>query len=117
MSFGMRVFGPGGVMVMDTTTFTYQVFWTGSVDFSVGTAPFRQITLDIPGFNPANCVFVCIPYRPQDLNPLTPGASAYPYVAVQVGRVVLSSNHPVFGTTALTQTRGVFRGYAIRHKL
>jgi hypothetical protein len=57
-SFGLRVFDENGGLSMDTNTFTYQVIWQGVIDFSGATPSY---TLNIPGFNPANCVFMIIP--------------------------------------------------------
>lgn len=116
MAYGMKVFNGQGGVVMDTTTFTYQVIWKGEVNFTdTVTGTVKQINISIPGFNPANCVFVCIPFRPQDLNPLTIAHGAYPFIRVFNNQVQLFSNHPDYSLNTSQQTRALFKAYALRY--
>lgn len=113
-SFGLRVFDENGFLAMDTNSFTYQVIWQGVIDFS-GAIP--SYTLSIPGFNPANCVFMVIPTRAQDVQSAEAdglgNSRSYPYVTVSPGQVVVLPKNPSSGAST-TQTRIVSKAYAIR---
>lgn len=113
MSYGARVWDGNGNLAMDTNSFTYQVIWQGVIDFS-GAVP--SYTLNIPGFNPANCVFMIIPTRAQDVQPSENDSSgnlrSYPYVTTAVGQVVVLPKNPS-STTGL-QSKVVSKAYAIR---
>lgn len=113
--FGLRVFNESGQLAMDTNSFTYQVIWQGVIDFS-GTTP--SYTLNIPGFNPANCVFMIIPTRAQDVQSAESDGSgnskSYPYVTTSVGQVVVRPKNPS-ASASTGQTRIVAKGYAIRY--
>lgn len=115
MSYGARVWDENGNLTMDTTTFTYQVIWQGVIDFS---GPTLSITLNIPGFNPANCVFMIIPTRAQDVqlaeNDGLGNGRSYPYVTPTVGQVVVRAKNPS-ASASTTQTAIVAKGYAIRY--
>jgi hypothetical protein len=114
-SFGLRVFDENGGLSMDTNTFTYQVIWQGVIDFSGATPSY---TLNIPDFNPANCVFMIIPTRAQDVqsaeNDGLGNTKSYPYVTTAVGQVVIRPKNPSSSASTL-QTRIVAKGYAIRY--
>ena len=115
MSYGARVWDENGNLTMDTTTFTYQVIWQGVIDFS-GVAP--DYTLSIPGFNPANCVFMIIPNRAQDVQSSETDGSgnqkAYPYVSTAVNQVVVRRKNP--SASAGTAGSAVSaKAYAIRY--
>jgi hypothetical protein len=111
--FGLRVFNESGQLAMDTNTSTYQVIWQGVIDFS-GSVP--SYTLNIPGFNPANCVFMIIPTRAQDVQPSENDSSGnlrcYPYVTTAPGQVVVRPKNP--SATTLLQSQVVSKAYAIR---
>jgi hypothetical protein len=113
--FGLRVFDESGQLAMDTNSFTYQVLWQGVIDFS-GTTP--SYMLNIPGFNPANCVFMIIPTRAQDVQSSETDGSgnikSYPYVTTAVGQVVVRAKNPSASASTL-QSRVVAKGYAIRY--
>lgn len=115
MSYGARVWDENGNLAMDTTTFTYQVIWQGVIDFS-GSIP--SYTLNIPGFNPANCVFMIIPTRIQDVQQSEldsdANAKSYPYVTPSTGQVVILPKNPSAGA-AVGQTRIIGKGFAIRY--
>ena len=100
---------------MDTNSFTYQVIWQGVIDFS-GTTP--SYTLSIPGFNPANCVFMIIPTRSQDVQSAEAdglgNTKSYPYVTTSAGQVVVLPKNPSSSASTL-QTRIVAKAYAIRY--
>ncbi|CAH0317408.1 hypothetical protein SRABI89_05112 [Pseudomonas koreensis] len=113
MSYGARVWDGNGNLAMDTNSFTYQIIWQGVIDFS-GSVP--SYTIPIPGFNPANCVFMIIPTRAQDVQPSENDSSgnlrSYPYVTTAVGQVVVLPKNPS-ATTGL-QSKVVSKAYAIR---
>jgi hypothetical protein len=113
-SFGLRVFDESGGLSMDTNSFTYQVIWQGVIDFSGATPSY---TLNIPGFNPANCVFMIIPTRAQDVqsaeNDGLGNTKSYPYVTTAVGQVVVRPKNPS-ASASTGQTRIVSKAYAIR---
>lgn len=115
MSYGARVWDENGSLAMDTTSFTYQVIWQGVIDFS-GNVP--SYTLGIPGFNPANCVFMIIPTRAQDVQQAEAdtlgNTRSYPYVTVSTGQVVILPKNPSAGP-AVGQTRIIAKGFAIRY--
>ncbi|WP_433766630.1 hypothetical protein [Pseudomonas putida] len=112
--FGLRVFNESGQLAMDTNSFTYQVLWQGVIDFS-GAVP--SYTISIPGFNPANCVFMIIPTRAQDVqsaeNDGLGNSKSYPYVSTGLGVVTVLPKNPS-ASAAIGQTRIVAKGYAIR---
>ncbi|WP_236192783.1 hypothetical protein [Pseudomonas glycinae] len=113
--FGLRVFNESGQLAMDTNSFTYQVIWQGVIDFSGATPSY---TISIPGFNPANCVFMIIPMRAQDVQASeTDGlgnSKSYPYVSTSTGQVVVLPKNPS-SPGGTTQSRIVAKGYAIRY--
>jgi len=112
--FGLRVFNESGQLAMDTNSFTYQVLWQGVIDFSGATPSY---TISIPGFNPANCVFMIIPTRAQDVqsaeNDGLGNTKSYPYVTTTSGQVTVLAKNPS-AAAGVTQTRIVAKGYAIR---
>ncbi|MBH8611227.1 hypothetical protein I4N56_009920 [Pseudomonas mohnii] len=114
-SFGLRIFDENGALSMDTNSFTYQVIWQGVIDFS-GTVP--SYTLNIPGFNPANCVFMIIPIRAQDVQSAETDGSgnikSYPYVTTAVDQVVVRFKNPSASASTIG-SRIVAKGYAIRY--
>jgi hypothetical protein len=119
MSYGARVWDENGNLVMDTTTFTYQTIWQGVIDFGATTGNTPTIfTINIPGFNPANCVFMIIPTRAQDIQPAEGdnlnNLKSYPYVTTAVGQVTVRSANPSANLNNTNQTRIVAKGYAIR---
>lgn len=115
MSYGARVWDENGNLTMDTTTFTYQVIWQGVIDFS-GSTPIY--TLNIPGFNPGNCVFMIIPTRAQDVqsaeNDGLGNSKSYPYVTTSAGQVVVRPKNPSASASTI-QSRVVAKAYAIRY--
>lgn len=122
MNYGAMVKDDGARVVMDTNSFTYQVIWQGVVDFSMATGNTPVIyTLNIPGFNPANCVFMVIPTRAQDVQlsegDATGNTKSYPYVTTAVGQVVVRSANPSADLNSSSQTRIVAKAYAVRFGL
>ncbi|QJI40463.1 hypothetical protein HKK52_05870 [Pseudomonas sp. ADAK2] len=113
--FGLRVFDGSGQLAMDTNSFTYQVIWQGALDFS-GIVP--SYTLNIPGFNPANCVFMIIPTRAQDVQSSETDGSgnqkSYPFVTTSIGQVVVRKKNPSASASTIGSTT-VAKGYAIRY--
>lgn len=120
MTYGARVWDENGNLGMDTNSFTYQVIWQGVVDFSMtgGNTP-TIYTYNIPSFNPANCVFMIIPTRSQDVQTAEGDAAgntkSYPYVTTSVGQVVVRSANPSANLNNTNQTRVVGKAYAIRY--
>jgi len=100
---------------MDTNSFTYQVIWQGVIDFS-GVTP--SYTLNIPGFNPANCVFMIIPTRAQDVQSAetdgTGNQKSYPFVTTSMGQVVVLRKNPSASASTIGSVV-VAKGYAIRY--
>jgi hypothetical protein len=115
MTYGARVWDENGSLSMDTNSSTYQVIWQGVIDFSGATPSY---TLSIPGFNPANCVFMIIPTRAQDVQSAEidglGNTKSYPYVTTSIGQVTVQPKNPSSGVSTL-QTRIVAKGYAIRY--
>lgn len=115
MTYGARVWDENGNLGMDTNSFTYQVLWQGVIDFSGTTSSY---TLNIPGFNPANCVFMIIPTRAQDVQSSEIDGSgnqkSYPYVTTSAGQVIVRPKNPSASASTL-QTRIVAKAYAIRY--
>jgi hypothetical protein len=113
--FGLRVFDESGRLAMDTNSFTYQVLWQGVIDFS-GAATIY--TFNIPGFNPANCVFMILPTRIQDVQSSeTDGlgnSKSYPYITPSAGQVVVRNKNPSASATTVA-SRIVAKAYAIRY--
>jgi hypothetical protein len=119
MSYGARVWDENGNLVMDTSTFTYQVIWQGVVDFSMTSGNTPTIyTYNIPSFNPANCVFMIIPTRAQDIQSssgdATGNTKSYPYVTVAMNQVTVRSANPGANLNNTNQTKIVAKAYAIR---
>jgi hypothetical protein len=119
MNFGARVWDESGNLVMGTNTFTYQVIWQGVLDFSMAKTGQPVIyTLNIPGFNPANCVFMIIPTRLQDVQAAegetTANLKSYPYVSTAMGQVVVRSANPSANLANTNQTRVIAKAYAVR---
>lgn len=122
MSYGARVWDESGNLVMDTTTFTYQVIWQGTLDFSdTSGSTAKVITVSIPGYDPANCVFMMIPTRSQDIQlaegDATGNTKSYPYATPSKDQVVVRSANPQANLGNTNQTRVVVRGYAVRFKV
>ncbi|WCM48977.1 hypothetical protein OH720_18375 [Pseudomonas sp. WJP1] len=111
---GAMVWDENGNLSMATTTFTYQVIWQGVIDFSGATPSY---SLSIPGFNPANCVFMIIPTRAQDVqsaeNDGLGNSKSYPYVTTAAGQVTVLPKNPSAGAS-VGQTRIVAKAYAIK---
>ncbi|SDT52947.1 hypothetical protein [Pseudomonas prosekii] len=117
--YGAQVFNESGQLGMDTNSFTYQVLWQGVINFSMTSGNTPTIyTFNIPGFNPATCVFMIIPTRPQDVQTAegdaTGNTKSYPYVTTSVGQVVVRSANPSANLNNTNQTRIVAKAYAIR---
>jgi hypothetical protein len=113
--FGLRVFDESGQLAMDTNSFTYQVIWQGVIDFSGTTLSY---TLNIPGFNPANCVFMIIPTRVQDVQSSETDSAgnskSYPFVTTAAGQVVVRYKNPS-ASASTVGSRIVAKAYAIRY--
>lgn len=59
MSFGMRIWGAGGVLQLDENSFTVRVVYSALVQKVAGEDRSRFIS--IPGITPQTCVALCLP--------------------------------------------------------
>jgi len=60
MSYGMQLFDEAGSVILDTSSFTYQVIFTAVVDFRAATGNETR-TYSIPDFDPTKCCAVMLP--------------------------------------------------------
>ena len=117
MSYGARVWNENGQLVMDTTTFTYQIMGQWVLDFSKSTsANPTNYTLSIPGFDPARCALVLLPTRAEDIptEKSRGNAQSYPYVTVSTNQAVIAARNPSAQPTVET-CRAIVRAMAIRY--
>lgn len=89
MSFGLRTWSEGGVLQMDTDSFTYQVLHNQLYTLNIGAI----ITIPITGFDPSKCVATILPTAPPRFN-FNDARDAMPYVSVASGKVVVRSRNP-----------------------
>lgn len=80
MSYGVRVWGPTGLLELDENSFTVRVVYSEIVQAGVPTNG-RTRYIPIPGVSPSTHSAVCIPVAPYD----TSGQSMY---AVQATPIV-----------------------------
>ncbi|MCV4287857.1 hypothetical protein OH708_24085 [Pseudomonas capsici] len=117
MTFGARVWNENSSLVMDTTTFTYQIMGQWLLDFSAATPTnLVNYTLSIPGFDPAKCSLVLLPTRSQDI-PTSEGEGnmkCYPFVRTAANQVEVLSRNPS-ASSATLPSRAIVRAMAIRY--
>ena len=89
MSFGLRTWSAGGVLQMDTDTFTYQVLHNQLYTLNLGAV----ITVPVSGFNPLTCVATILPTAPPTLT-FNDARDAMPYMSVSTGQIVIRSLNP-----------------------
>lgn len=107
MSFGLRTWNGGGVLEMDTDSFTYQVIHNQTYDLA--TTP--TVIVNIPTFNVSNCVSTILPITtaPNDFINY-----ALPYTKVENGKITVLSKHP--NETGPDRTTIAFRLLVMRYK-
>lgn len=66
MSFGIRNWGPTGLLELDENSFTVRVIYSGLVTRPAGTS-FTDIA--VPGCDPATCSAVSVPVSPYPADP------------------------------------------------
>lgn len=89
MSFGLRTWSEGGVLQMDTDSFTYQVLHNQLYTLNLGAV----ITVPISGFDPAKCVATILPTAPPTVS-FNDARDAMPYMSVASGQVIVRSRNP-----------------------
>lgn len=86
MSFGLRTWGAGGALELDTDSFTYQV-----IHNQLYTITDRGvITVPIAGFDPSTCCAAILPINAPTSNDVTQGM---PYMYVNSGYVTIRSQN------------------------
>lgn len=60
MDGGSRLWDASGELILDTSSFTYQVIFTTIVDFRAATGP-QSFTYQVPDYDPAKCCVVMLP--------------------------------------------------------
>lgn len=81
MSYGVRAWGPTGLLELDENSFTVRIAYSEIVQAGVP-APGRTRYISIPGVNPATHSAVCVPVTAYD-------TSAQSYYAIQYTPVVV----------------------------
>jgi hypothetical protein len=117
MSYGARVWNENGQLVMDTTTFTYQIMGQWVLDFSTSTPSNpTTFTLSIPGFDPAKCALVLLPIRAEDIptDRTFGNERSYPYVTVSPNQAVVAARNPSAQPTVGT-CKAIVRAMAMRY--
>lgn len=82
MSFGLRTWGAGGDLELDTNSFTYQVMYNQT--HTLSNTP--TITITINGFTTDKCVAVILPFGDVTSED---ASQAMPYIYQENGRVVI----------------------------
>lgn len=117
MTFGARVWNENSSLVMDTTTFTYQIIGQWLLDFTAATPTnLVSYTLSIPGFDPAKCSLVLLPTRSQDI-PSSEGDGnwkCYPFVRVSANQAEILCRNPSASSPTFP-SRVIVRAMAIRY--
>lgn len=93
MTFGLRTWGAGAQLELDTSTFTYQVLHSSVIDFGKAATP-AVVTVSVPGFNPATCCATLLPLNLPAPSLWEGHRNAMPYVAVASGSVTVRKRHP-----------------------
>jgi len=65
MSYGIRAWGPTGLLELDENSFTVRVIYSGIVSPGFG----RFVDIAVAGCNPATCSAVVIPISPYPADP------------------------------------------------
>lgn len=101
MSFGLRTWGAGGALELDTDSFTYQVIHNQLYTITDG----GVITVPIAGFNPSTCCAAMLPTTAPSSTDVTQGM---PYMYVNSGSVTIRSQN---------ENGGGYRGSTIQFRL
>jgi len=99
MSYGVRVWGPTGLLELDENSFTVRIVYSEIV--KAGTpAPGRSRFISIPGIDPSTHSAVCIPIASYDTSGQS--ASAIQYTPrVSAGGVTIFFGNPATSTGPL----------------
>jgi len=106
MDGGSRLWDASGALILDTSSFTYQVIFTAVVDFRVATG-YDSRTYSIPDFDPTRCCAVMLP-----IDDYTVGYSDYwnscPYIKqseLTAGSIKVYNYRPEYNDGMYTKTR------------
>lgn len=88
MTYGVRTWGAGGALEMDTDSFTYQVIHNQTYKLSGRNA---VVTVNIASFDPLKCVAVILP---TSIATADVAREAMPYQFVAPGVIQIYSKHP-----------------------
>lgn len=99
MSFGVRVWGPTGLLELDENSFTVRIVHSEIVQAGVP-APGRTRYISLPGVNPATHSAVCVPVAAYDTSGQSYYAIQYTPV-VGVDGVVIYFGNPATSTGPL----------------
>lgn len=108
MSFGLRTWGAGGALELDTDSFTYQILH--SQTYTLGTV----ITVPVSGLNPNNCSAVILPIGNVDSSRQY-CYDAMPYVTVSSDSVTIQAKNPSEPDSGIA-SRISFRLLVMRYK-
>jgi hypothetical protein len=92
MNYGVRVWGPTGLLELDENSFTVRIIYSAIVQSGVP-APGRSRFISIPGVDPATHSAVCIPVAAYDTSAQSSYAIQYTPI-VSVGGVTVFFGHP-----------------------
>ena len=109
MSYGLRTWDEGGVLQMDTDSFTYQVLHSETYTL----ARSQVLTVTVAGFDPATCSAAILPISPPP-DEVVAVSGAIPYVSVAQNTITIRSKHPSETGTNMTQL--TFRLLVMRYK-
>lgn len=107
MSFGMRTWGAGGTLELDTDSFTYQVIHNQLYTITNG----GVLTITIAGFDPSKCCAAMLPTLAPSGTSVTEGM---PYMYVNSGSVTVRSQNVNGG--GYTGSTIQFRLLAMRYR-
>ena len=96
MSFGIRTWGPTGLLELDENSFTVRIVYSEIVVAGVP-APGRTRYISIPGINPATHSAVCVPIAAYDTSGQSNYAIQYTPI-VGVDGLTLYFGHPATST-------------------
>ncbi len=91
MSYGVRAWGPTGLLELDENSFTVRIAYSEIVQAGVP-APGRTRYISIPGVDPATHSAVCIPIAAYDTSGQSNYAIQYTPIIVAGGVVIYFGN-------------------------
>lgn len=96
MSYGMRVWGPTGILELDENSFTVRIVYSGIVQAGVP-APGRSRFISIPGVSPSTHSAVCVPISAYDTSAQSNYSIQYTPI-VSAGGVTVYFGNPATST-------------------